>query len=100
MNVKYRMKKEFNNRITKYGPTEGVHRWNVDSCATAYLRDLRAKYLKKYGKYFNENKPYISHDDSIIAPYKNIMNDFNKLLCKGKMCDRYVYYGKGCKDII
>lgn len=95
MNVKYKLKKEFNNRITKYGPTYGVGRWCVDKGAIPYLRDLSSKYFEKYGKYFNENKPYISHDDSIIAPYKNIMSDFNKLLCKGKMCDRYVNYKKG-----
>ena len=89
MNVRYRLKKAFNDRITKYGATVGIHRWTIDKLTNPYLRDLEKKYYEKYKEHFGRKT---THEHSIIAPYEDILTDFNKLVCKGMMCDRYNAY--------
>jgi len=63
-------KSVLNDYICKYNPTLGIHRFTIDCIG---------------------NPLEISnHNNSIIKPYLPYINSFTKLLCKGKMCDRYI----------
>ena len=73
-------KSVLNDYICKYNPTWGIHWFTIDCIGNPFELS--------------------THKDSIIKPYKPYLNSFTKLLCKGKMCDRYVDYNKVCESII